>query len=289
MRYDVEMNLDDVTPPHCHARATHLLAEIALVREAMGRTADPRPLLAITGAEPRACFVTTTSLWEKANRLSDEVDAEATTMVPPMPGLGDIRPGHVVTMIDAVIERVAAIKTQLGLTTGAGAPAPDASKTPSDVLAVIVQCCRELSRCMERPFAPRDCYRQVELASAYAMRLPALRERSAGSAARPAPFVANQRPASCFASLQACLRKLGPLVGKTGHTAVALTAAPTDIVPGDVYDLATIVLGEIAFLHTATAGAAPLYAFTPTHDGHRLPAHVDQAAQTLLAQLGALG
>jgi hypothetical protein len=51
---------------------------------------------------------------------------------------------------------------------------------------------------------------------------------------------------------------------------------------GDVYDLSGLVLGEIAFLHSL---ARPRHVFEPTSSGHRPPAHVDQLARTLEAQL----
>ena len=78
------------------------------------------------------------------------------------------------------------------------------------------------------------------------------------------------------------------LIGKRGHKALAARGTPPDALPGDVYDLANILLGEAAFLHELTAGAAPMHAFEPQVTGHRLPAHVYQLACTLESQLAAL-
>jgi len=61
------------------------------------------------------------------------------------------------------------------------------------------------------------------------------------------------------------------------------------VVPGDVYDLACLVLGELTFLHALTGTAPPVHAFEPAASGHRLPAHVDQLARTLEAQIAAIG
>jgi hypothetical protein len=64
---------------------------------------------------------------------------------------------------------------------------------------------------------------------------------------------------------------------------------PADVLPGDVYDLASLVLGELTYLHAITPNAAPVHGFEPDASGYRLPAHVDQLARTLEAQLASLG
>jgi hypothetical protein len=64
--------------------------------------------------------------------------------------------------------------------------------------------------------------------------------------------------------------------------------AVPDVLPGDVYDLASLVVGELAFLHAITPGALPVHAFDPAWQGHRLPSHVHQQARTLESQLAAL-
>jgi hypothetical protein len=61
------------------------------------------------------------------------------------------------------------------------------------------------------------------------------------------------------------------------------------VLPGDVYDLACLVLGELTFLHAVTEKAQAVHAFEPAATGYRLPGHVDQLARTLEAQIAAIG
>ncbi|MBZ0236802.1 MAG: hypothetical protein K8M05_31020, partial [Deltaproteobacteria bacterium] len=125
-------------------------------------------------------------------------------------------------------------------------------------------------------------YEQVSLASAYAARIAAAR---GVPAAAPATFERKRKPADCYQRLEVCLSLASAAIERAGHHALHERGAPNDVVPGDVYDLACLVVGELAFLHAVTPGARPVHAFEPAWRGHRLPAHVDQLARTLEAQL----
>jgi hypothetical protein len=104
----------------------------------------------------------------------------------------------------------------------------------------------------------------------------------------PVSFERAKQPADCYRQLEACLATLGRQIAGTGHTALAARAAVPDATPSDVFDLANLVLGEVAFLHALAGHAAPVHAFEPGGHGHRLPAHVYQLARTLDAQLASV-
>lgn len=274
------MKLDDVLPAHCYARAQRLLGELELVRDEMGRTKDSRPAPEVTNAAPREVYFEAIVAWHKVTRLSSELCAGAMRAAPMAPPLRDLKPGHVLQLIDAVLAHVDDVKRHLDIKDKASEPAIESSRQPSDVLVTLTRANRELSRMLERPFTPSDVYRTVALASAYAAR--------AGAIADTAPFERKKKPADCYAKLQQCLALVGATIAKRGEQALTERGTPSDIQPSDVYDLANLVLGEIAFVHTLTAGAQPLHAFEPGGEGHRLPSHVYQLARTLEAQLASL-
>jgi len=120
----------------------------------------------------------------------------------------------------------------------------------------------------------------VTLASAYATRM--------GAPAEHAPFERGRQPRHCFEHLLACHHVVSAAIAKRGQQATSAPSLPDDVLPGDVYDLANLVLAEVAFLHSLTPNAAPVQAFELAPSGYRLPAHVDQMARTLHAQLAAL-
>lgn len=275
------MKLEDVTPAHCYARAQSLLVEVAAIRDELGRSPDGRPIPEITGAAPREVYFEAIVAWRKSDRLTAELGVRSSAPAPAVPTLKDLRPGHCLQLLDAVGEHLTEARKRLGLDGKVPEPAIEPARQPSDVLATVVAVNRELSRALERPFTPSDVYRTVALASAYASRL--------GGNAPAAPFEPKRRPADCYAQLERCLEAVTRLIEKRGEHALTERGTPPDVVPGDVYDLAYLVLGELAFLHSITPDAAPLYAFEPGAGGHRLPAHVHQLARTLEAQLGAIG
>lgn len=274
------MKLDDILPGHCFARASRLFGELELVRDEMGRTKDTRPAPEITNAAPREVYFEAIAAWHKVTRLADEVGARMSRPAPAAPVLRDLKPGHVLQLIEAVLAHVEDIKAHLEITEKASEPTLDTSKKPSDVLMMLLRVNRELSRVLERPMAPSDVYRTVALASAYAARM--------GAVADTVTFERKRKPADCYAKLEQCLELVGAAITKRGETALTERGTPSEINPTDVYDLANLVLGEVAFLHSLTNTAQPVHAFEPGGAGHRLPAHVHQLARTLEAQLTAL-
>jgi hypothetical protein len=273
--------MTDITPGHCHARAQRLVAELELVREEMGRTKDARPLPEISNAAPREAYFGAIAAWHKATRLSDEVGIRVGRPAPASPALADIRPGHVHQLIEAVLLQVEDVKQLFGITARVTDAVVDAARQPGDVLVMLTHANRTLSGLLERPFTPSDVYRTVALATAYASRLT-------NKHVELAPFERNRKPADCYERLEGALGTAGKLIAKRGGTALAAHGAMHQVAPSDVYDLAQVVLGEVAFLHCLTPGAAAVQPFEPHGEGHRLPAHCHQLIRTLDAQLASL-
>lgn len=275
------MTIDDVRPHHCFARAQRLLAEVGLIRDELGRSEDPRPPVEIAEAQPRECYFEALATWHKVERLAAELGGPAAVFAHPAPPLVETVPGHVLSVIDAVLAQTEALRRHLHVGETVAEPAIETSRQPSDVLVTLIQINRELSRALERPFTPGDVYRVVALASTYASRL--------GGTAEQAPFERKRKPKDCYQRLTACHAALARAIGKRGQVAMTARTQPADVLPGDVYDLACLVLGEVVFLHALTPGARPVHGFEPIATGHRLPAHVDQLARTLEAQIAAIG
>lgn len=274
------MKIEDVRPPHCYARAQRLLAEVGALRDEMGRSEDARPAPELTGAQPRECYFEAIATWNKADRLASELGVAGPRFTPSLQPLRELRPGDVLAVIDAVLGQIDTIKHQLQITERAAEPTIELGKQPSDVLVTLIRVNRELSRMLAQPFTPADVYRAVALASAYATHL--------GASVELAPFERRRKPRHCYERLAACHAAIAKKIASKGEVALESRGTPADVLPGDVYDLASLVLGEIAFLHALTPNARPLHVFEPSPSGHRLPAHVDQLARTLEAQLGAL-
>lgn len=268
-------------PADCFVSAAHLAGEVERIRVEMGRPADTRPPVRVTGASPRECWFQALAVFRKADRLCHELGGDPLAIVPHAPPIHLIEPRHVHAVISAAAAELAEVTKALGL--GPAGPLPARTeKTPSDVFGVLATTDRQINLLLERPFAPADVFQQVALAVSYAARL------TGEAPPAPAAYVGGKRPADCYARLTACLGATRTLIERAGHPVIAgamVAGDETQIVPSDVFDLASLVLGEIAFLHALKADANPPHPWEGNAPGRKLPSHVWQLAGVLEAQL----
>ena len=74
---------------------------------------------------------------------------------------------------ESSLARISHVKIHLGITQPSAQPAPDRSKTPTDVFGAIMQTNRQLNLLLDQPFSPAEVYEQVTLAMGYTARLRA--------------------------------------------------------------------------------------------------------------------
>jgi hypothetical protein len=266
-----------VQPADCLARAQYLLAELDLVRLEMGRQPDARPRVRFEGAAPREVFFEAAALFRKADRLCFERTGEEGALPYPPP-VAEIQPVHVKEVIDAAINRIAQVKSQLRITETSAAVAPQAGKQPSDVLEAVFSASRQLNKLLEQPFSPNDVYQLMTLAAGYAVRLVAHTGRSIP--ALPS-FERKQRPADCYRRAWSCLEALYAITARSGLAMLKPGTIPytaEDIQPSDVYDLTSLLVSELVYLHSCVPGLAPPAAAEMYEVGHKLPSHVYQRA-----------
>jgi hypothetical protein len=279
---------NDLQPPDCLVLTGRIAAQVELIREEMGRPTDTRPAPAIAGAAPRECWFAALALAARVDRLLEPTGrALAAPAHPPAPPR--IRPGHVHAVLEGAHAALERFGADLGVTTRPNAPARDDARTPSDVLAQIIKIDRQLDLLLDRPLSPSDVFGRVELAVGYAGRLLAA---FAGAPQRPESprFERARRPGDCYRRLAICFQKAKALAERGGQT--TLEAPPElehgAVIPADCYDLATLVVAELAFLHAHQVDANPPYPFENAPARGRLPSHVFQLVGVLEAQLAEL-
>lgn len=276
-----QRSIETVEPGDCYARAVQLAAHVEMIRNEMGRPAERRPQAAVTGASPREVWFQALAVFRKADRLAHEIANDPTAVVPHAPPINTIKPGHVLQVLDAAGRELDEIMAALVIGERAELLARDARKTPSDVFGALVSMNRQINLLLARPFQPSDCFQQVSLAVAFAARL------TGKLVPEPAPFERAKRPADCYQRLLRCLELARALV--RGHGQPVIETAPSleaeTILPSDVYDLASLVLGEVAYLHSLKPDPNPPYPFEGNLPGRKLPAHVWQLVGVLESQL----
>ena len=268
----------EVKPPHVLARVTLLRAELERLRFYMGKPVDNRPELVVRNAAPREVFFQAMTLFKKANRLAFEITSE--TIAAPTPPNVMIQPAHVLSVVSTALERIRRIQNRLSMTTQLSEPPPDHTKTPTDVFQAIVHANRQLNILLSQKFSPSDVYQRVSLALSYAFRL-----RGQFSHARMPEtpvFDAGKRPADVYRELLECFQLI-QTIGQTSQIKMldlTVNAAEIDHAePSDVYDIASLLVSELTYLHRQVANAPPPYKVYPPE--LKFPAHVYQRAGLL--------
>ena len=275
-----------IEPPDCFAAATQLAGEVDLIRREMGKPSDPRPAVKVSGVSPRECWFQALAVFRKADRLCHELAGDPVASVPHAPSITAIQPGHVLTVIEAALREVAEVKSALGISEKSDRPAREGSRTPSDVFGALATLNRQLNLLLGRQFSPSDVYQQVALSVAYLSRLT-------GKDAPAAPaFERGKRPGDCYQRLSGCVAGVRKLLAKAGQPVIETPPDAGDVagvLPSDCYDVASLLLCEVATLHALGNDANPPYPFEGSQPGRRLPSHVYQLAGVVEAQLQQLG
>lgn len=269
----------DIEPPEVYVDTLLVRDELELIRLEMGKPKDTRREIGVANAEPREIFFQALTLFHKANRLSFELTRERAEL--PEKPIGAIRLAHVRDVLEAVLERLRRVKGVLGSFEQSRNRAPEPAKTHADVFRSIVQANRQVNLLLNEPYAPSDAFQQVTLAVGYAAQL---RTQFAGTRMPEAPaFERRKRPADVYHRLLECFARVRAVMQHSGLNALTLELHPETVTSSDVYDIASLIVSELSFLHSHLDSVlAPPDAYYP---GRKFPADVYQRAGLLEALL----
>jgi hypothetical protein len=275
---------DDFLPADVLSRVRLLHDELELVRSEMGRPINLQSELQVTQATPREVYFQALTMFRKANRLARDLTASRSTE-PKTPSVDQIQPGDVWAVADAALARLLVVKRRLGITAACSEQPMPLSTTPTDVYRSIVQANRQLNLPLEAQFVPSDVFQQVTLAVHYTERLL---QRFPSATARPTapPMERGKQPSDVYRRLVRCYGLVRTIAEQSHVEMLSLPVADEDIrrmSPSDVYDIASLLVSELAYLHALLDDAqSPDEVFYP---GRRFPSHVFQRAGILEAQL----
>jgi len=269
----------DIEPPDVYVDTLLVRDELGLIRLEMGRPKDTRREIGVADAAPREVFFQALTLFHKANRLSFELTRERAEL--PEKPIGTIRLVHVRDVLEAVLERLRRVKGVLGSVEQSRKRARDPAKTHADVFRSIVQANRQVNLLLNEPYAPSDTFQQVTLAVGYAAQL---RTQFAGTRMPETPaFERRKRPADVYHRLIECFARVRAVMQHSGLNALTLDRHPDTVTSSDVYDIASLIVSELSFLHSHLDGVlAPPDAY---YVGRKFPSDVYQRAGLLEALL----
>ena len=193
-------------------------------------------------------------------------------------------------MVHASQEGVEATRAELEINYRAELPEREADREPKDVFREIVQVNRQLNLMLDRPIQPQDVYGQIELAATYVAGALTTDESEPVYGELP-PFEPNKEPADVYRRVLECLGIAQEIGEQNGISVLQLNLRRElrrqDITPSDVYDLATTVLAEVAYL-TLTLDALDVDVPPINRPKHIFPSHVYQLTRMLQEELAHL-
>ncbi len=272
-----------IEPPDVFVLTLLVRNELELIRLEMGKPACHQSALKVKNAAPREVLFQALTLFRKTDRLCFEQLREHVEM-PKVPR-GKIRPSEVYAVVERALTRLRNLKAYIGVAEKSEKPPRDPSKTPTDVFRSIGEANRQLNLLIEKPFSPSDVYQQVTLGVGYASRLLACFPRATRIPAAP-PFERRKRPVEVFRRLVGCFERLHTIAGSSGLQLLELEAdggSTENLPPSDVYDIASLVVSELAYLLSKLKTSPPPREVF--HPGSKFPSHVYQRAGLLESQL----
>jgi hypothetical protein len=282
-----EISIQSITSADVFARVQLVRKELDDIRFEMGKSKSRDVGLLVEGATPHEVFFQAKTLDQKVARLTRELTEQAESLGE-KERPGDIRPFHVWKVIDTSLHRILSLKQQLGLTLANSEALPDPETTPTQVFFVIGLANKQLNLLLMHQFSPKDVAEQVSLGMGYTTDL--LRKFSSGPTSAPLPSLERGRiPWDSYRRLIDCYMVLGDIARASNIKMLNLATQNLDrpdIQPNDVYDLATLIISELAYLHARLPNTLPPK--KSSLHGPILPSHVYQQAGGLLAQLHVL-
>jgi len=277
-------NKGDVQTRDVMVAVTQFGNDLETVRLHMGKPAvvhDPFP---VKFAAPRHDFFQAQTLFRKINRLGGEVAGLTRQSASPAPEHQTIAPSDVLRLVRLAQNQLDLIRESLGIEARSPAPDRDARIEPKDVFEKLVQISRQINLMMDNSYDSSDVFAQLSLASFY---LGGVLVKTGSEPFPTIPFVANKQGIDVYELLVDCL-ELNQRIGERIETPVlkinARRLKRDHSVKSDNYDLATILLTDIAFW---SAQLDHTYDIDPPTETLKniFPAHVYAKAASIQEQL----
>lgn len=271
-----------VGPPEVYAQVGVIRAELEAIRFVMGRPKNTQQEIAVRGAEPREVYFQALTLFRKSDRLCFEHTRER--IAEPGTPIHPLTSADVHEVVTAALGRIRKVKRTLRIEQSQVIEDPNVKREPTDVFRSIVQANRQLNLLLERQFTPSDVFQQVTRGVACTSRLLE-RFPAATSIPQTPQFEEGKRPADVYRRLVTCLNRVRRIAARSGEQTLEFEPDEKQIEraePSDVYDVASLLVSELAYLHSQSGANRPRKSYYP---GRKYPSHVFQRAGILERQL----
>lgn len=264
--------------------ANQLADEVELIREVMGRRYDDSPRLPVSQASEFEVFFQAQTLFRKANQLAYEiagVPRQAATAAPDR----DITPADVHTLVTGALAQIRLVKTELGIEEVVPLQVRDAGISPTGNFLIIIDINRQLNLLVSTRIRSADVFEEVSFAVLYTAGI--LAKVTGVNEPVTEVFDGHRRPFQNYFRLLECIDLVNRIATKAGVSVIGISTRrnlPDDIEPGHVYDIANILVADLAYLAKVLEAEQVAVNLGPTPK-HVFPSHVYARAGLLLQQL----
>lgn len=277
----------DVTTYDVYVALENLSANVHEVRREMGIAPHSIAIIEIYNAQPREVYFQAQTVLEKVSRLHFDILRDR----PGKPILigTDARPADVLALVQEAAALISAVQQHMKIESISVIPdqeTADGKKTPTDVYVLMVDLSRMLNEMIDQRFSPADAYQQVTYAIGIASSV-LLHEGNTQPLGNSAPtFERRKTPTDVYRKLITINNLIHEVVKK--HGGDCLLVGPSEmersrVIPGDVYDLASLVVAELNHLHNLVGSTIEPHA--PYYPGRKLPSDVYQRVTQLHSQV----
>lgn len=281
-----QVSPQSLLPADVLARVKLVQDQVAMIRE-FTKAKEPVPLaLKVTNVQPREVYDQALALHKRSNRLAFEMVGRYTpeSQYNTAPRF-KVKPYHVWRVIDQVALQLESIAVELGINLAVSEQAQAQDTTPSQVFAALFSVNRELDQMLASPISPNDVYQQLTQAIHFSAKLIAPLSNTTRLAPTPA-LTQDKIPADVWRLLLHNLALVRQIAIMSGQSILDLEIATTELTkiqPGDVYQLASILVSELKLLHELSSQTELVVPSLAIDD--KTPSHVFQRAQLLRSQL----
>jgi len=246
-----------IQSPDVYQLAVVVAEEIEHLRWVMGRPKLVQAPPQVQHVSPHEVYFQAITLFEKTDRLAFELTLNEGN--PPVPPSGAIAPKDVYTVIKDAHKRLIHVKNQIGIKYMPQTPDRDARKTPTDVFLQVVQSNRQLNLLIDRRFSPSDVFRQATIAMSYTERI---QEALPNKTVPPMPSAPTpgKRPEDVYRRLLKAydvVCHIGEKLNLEMLEVISWVADEKNIRPSDVFDIASLLVAELAYIHEHLPNTVP--------------------------------
>jgi len=274
------------TPTDVYQVIKNLEADVELIRLEMGVPSIHKTDIEVSDVQPREVYFQAMTLVEKTNRLLFEQMRERSEISLDIPL--DIVPEQVLQLANKALSNVLSVKTHLNIIESLDPGTDSTQITPTDVFKLIVKVNRTLNTLLLRRFEPADVYQRVTygISISYEILLASNNQEALGS---ESDYVRRKTPQDVYRKLLKLYDIVSEIFESLGRHCLTIDQSESqrnDVTPSDVYDLASLLVAELSYLHSEIANTKqPKKSYYP---GIKLPSHVYQRAGRLESQLNIL-